>query len=298
MTAESLIRLIQSRYDRLTATEMRVADLLLASPHLMNGFTATELAAAAKVSKATITRFISKLGLASFDEFRRVRREREPPSPGSPLQLMDSELTVTAGDLQALVSQTLSADTDNLRQTYADLSLVELAEAVDLLATARSVAFADFRKQFALAYYASTLFETVRPRVRTLPPLGASAVDGVLDLGADDLVIMFPFRRPQRDQDILSKAVLNAGSTLITIGDVWPNPANQRARIHFRCRTESAGVFDSFVTPMSLINVLFTATANHLGETAADRLALLEDNHHLFQTFSARRDDSDRGGRA
>ena len=287
MDADTITALIRERYDALSSGERGVADLLLASPELMSGYTATELAGAASVSKATITRFITKLGLANFDEFRRAARVRRPMVLGSPLQLMDQELSATHGDAGRLVSETLTSDSRNLARTYAELKLEELAELVDLLCTARRLVFADFRKQFALAYYAATLFRTIRPRVEALPVPGASAVDGTLDLEEPDVVVMFPFRRPEQDQDTLSRAVLTAGATLVTIGDIWPAPSNQRARLHVRCHTESVGVFDSFVAPMSVINLIFTATANELGETARDRLALLEDRHRIFGTFTS-----------
>jgi DNA-binding MurR/RpiR family transcriptional regulator len=96
----------------------------------------------------------------------------------------------------------------------------------------------------------------------------------------------------------VSKAVQEAGAKLITIGDVWPNPANERAILHFRCRTENAGVFDAFATPISnagvfdafatpisLIELLFTATANRLGVPALKRLEVLEQKHLLIETF-------------
>lgn len=286
MHPDSLAELIRSRYERLSPGERLVADLLLASPQHMSGFTATELAQSVGVSKATVTRFISKLGMADFAEFRRSARERQRFALGSPLQLMDQQLAATQGDLQRLVGETLRSDSFNLNQTYAELVLDEVANAVELLSGSRQVIFADFRKQFALAYYAATLFRVIRPNVSMLPVPGASAVDAMLDLSQDDLVVMFPFRRPTRDEDVLSAAVIESGATLVAIGDIWPNPANRRAHLHLRCHTESVGVFDSFVTPMSLINLLFSATANRLGASARDRLALLEEKHRSFQTFT------------
>jgi DNA-binding MurR/RpiR family transcriptional regulator len=282
---ESVVDLVRSRYDQLSRSERRVADLVIESPLFMSGYTATELAEAARVSKATITRFIAKLGLPSFDDFRRAARDSHIYAAGSPLQLMAREIATTHGDLSLLVDQTLRGDIFNLNQTYSELSVDDLAESVRLLSESRKVVFADFRKQYALAYYAATLFNAIRQGVSTLPILGASAVDGMLDIGRDDTVITFPFRRPQHDQDVLSRAVIAAGANLVAIGDVWPSPPNQRATIYLRCRSDSVGVFDSFVTPISLINLLFTATANRLGQSAWDRLTLLEEKHKQFETF-------------
>jgi DNA-binding MurR/RpiR family transcriptional regulator len=280
-----VVERINRGYPRLTLSERRVADLILGSPRMMVGFTLPEIASRARVSKATVSRFVGKLGFEGFEAFRHALRGGDAHIVGSPLGLMERELDTTRGKLQILVERTVESDIGNLEATYAELKLEELERTVGLLAKSRRLIFADFRKQYALAYYATTLFRAIRPDVSTLPILGASSVDGMLDVGSKDLVVMFPFRRPERDHDLLGRAVRQAGATLITIGDVWPNPAAERAEIHFRCRTENVGVFDSFVTPISLINLLFTATANRLGKTAQARLEQLERGHVLFETF-------------
>lgn len=285
MDSKSVAQRIRAMYASFSPSERSVADILLGDPHLMSGFTATELANEAEVSKATVTRFIDKLGFPAFSDFRRTVRDTRSSIVGSPLELLEQGLAATDGDLQRLIAETLRSDQANLSQTYENLDIEEARQIIGLLSEARQLIFADFRKQYALAYYATTLFQTIRPDVFLLPTPGASPADNTLDLGSSDVVVMFPFRRPMQDQDMLSQAVLDSGAKLIAIGDIWPTPPTQKAHIHIRCSTESPGVFDSFVAPMSLINMLFTATANILGSSARDRLTQLEHRHHTFQTF-------------
>lgn len=276
---------IRKTYPAFSPAESRIADLLLASPDLMIGFSATELAERAGVSKPTVTRFISRLGLSSFQEFREQARRSQSLVPGSPLDLLATALEVTGGDLRVLVTESLRRDLDNLERTYLGLEPTQLEEVVEALVGARRIAFVDFRKQFALAYYAGTLFNSVRSDVRILPTPGASAEDGLLDLGDEDAVVMFPFRRAQRDHEVTARAVVDRGATLITIGDRYPNPAAALASIHLVCETGGVGVFDSMVAPMSLINLLFTAVAERIGFPAQQRLADLEHQHGIFGTF-------------
>jgi DNA-binding MurR/RpiR family transcriptional regulator len=285
VNSSSLVDLIRARYNDLSRSERRVADQLLGSTWHLSGSTATELARSAQVSKATVTRFVAKLGLSGFDDFRQAARNRDGHAVGSPLQLMAEGLATTHGDLRLLIEASAAKDHFNLTETYAELPIEDVAEAVRLLVEARALIFADFRKQYTLAYYAATVFRVVRPRVSTLPILGASPVDGMLDIGPEDVVVMFPFRRPERDQDLLSRAVVESGARLLTIGDIWPSPASDRADVRLRCRSEGVGVVDSFVAPMSLINLLLTATANALGTSAHERLERLEAKHQLFETF-------------
>lgn len=282
-------RRIRAVYASFPPAEARIADLLLSSPDLMIGFTATELAERAGVSKATVTRFVTRLGLATFQEFRQRARDSRTVEPGSPLDLMARELDLTGGDLGVLVAESLRRDVENLERTYRELSGQRLDRVVRALVEARRVVFVDFRKQFALAYYADTLFNSIRPDVRILPTPGTSAGDGLLDLGAGDLVVMFPFRRAQREQEVTARAAVDLGATLVAIGDRYPNPATELAEIPIVCETDGVGVFDSFVAPMSVINLLFTAAANRLGVPAQERLVALEEQHDTFGTFLADR---------
>jgi DNA-binding MurR/RpiR family transcriptional regulator len=281
----TLVDRIHECYERLGPGERQVADLLLASPDRMLGFTATELAERAGVSKATVSRFVGKLRLDSFEEFRRVVREEQRPVPGSPLALLAEELDATSGELQRLLAESLRADLGNLERTFATLTDDVVSAWVDLLEGAPKVVFVDFRKNYALAYYAYTLFNVLRANVALLPPPGASAVDGLLNVRPADVVVMFPFRRAQRDQDIVSAAVVERGAVLLTIGDAHANPATRRARLHISCATHGVGVFDSMVAPISVVNLLFTAVANRLGVDATHKLQELERLHQHFQTF-------------
>lgn len=276
---------IREAYAAFSPAESKIADLLLGSPDLMVGFTATELAERAGVSKPTVTRFVSRLGLDGFGEFRRMARETQRLAPGSPLDLLTRGLDVTEGDLGVLVAESLRRDVDNLERTYRGLDEDELEAVVRRLVEAPRVVFVDFRKQYSLAYYAGTLFNSIRPDVRTLPVPGTSAADGMLDFGDDDLMVMFPFRRAQRDHAVTAEAAVELGMTLVSVGDRYPNRAAELAEVHLVCQTDGVGVFDSSVAPMSLINLLFTATATRLGVPAQQRLARLEHAHHIFDTF-------------
>lgn len=290
---------IRRVYASLSPAQTRVADLLLADGERLVGASATELAGRAGVSTPTVTRFVAALGLDGFRELHTLLRAEHTVAPGSPLALLQEGLAATSGDLGTLAAETLRADTDDLARTFAELDLDVVAEVVDWLATSPQVLFVAFRKNHALAAYAATLFNSIRPRVRALPERGTSAADGLLDVAVDDLVVMFPFRRAQRDHELTSAAVVAQGARLVTIGDRYPNPADARAVHHLVCQTDGVGVFDSLTAAMSLVGLLFTATARTLGDAAEERLVRLEAQHEHFGTFlTGGQRVSDRSGRS
>lgn len=282
-----LEQLVTRHYGTLTPSEMRIADRILEGGELVATYSATELADEAGVSKPTVTRFVHKLGLESFREFRLLARAGRPVEPGSPVDLLQRELSVTAGDLGVLINETAASDARNLLGTYEGLDLADVERVVDLLVGAREVVLVDFRKNHPLAAYAATLLNSLRPHVRSLPERGTSPADGLLDLAVSDVVVMFPFRRAQQDHLRTSEAVIDRGATLVTIGDRYPNPAAQRASVHLCTITDGPGVFDSLTAAMSLVGMLVTAVANRLGSAAQERLDTLEDAHAIFGTFVA-----------
>lgn len=276
---------IRSVYPELTTSERRIAELVLASSGLMLGFNATELAERAGVSAPTVTRFVAKLGIGGFREFREMAREEFAVDPGSPLDLLNRGREETDGDLERLIARTLAADSENLSRTYSGLETELIRAVTEVLADAPRLAFVGFRKNRALATYAVALFSAIRPSVRVLPEEPAMLADGLLDIGSEDGVVMFTFRRPQRDHGPTARSVRRRGATLITVGDLGHDPATPEAHHALICHTGGVGVFDSMVAPMSLVNLLFTATAIRLGGDAERRLADLEETTSELGTF-------------
>ena len=84
-SAPSLLSRVRDQLHDLPPTERRLADLVLDFPGELASYTASELAALAHVSNATVSRFIRRLGYENYDEARRHAREEK--GSGSPLFL-------------------------------------------------------------------------------------------------------------------------------------------------------------------------------------------------------------------
>src|SRR5271155_3012585 len=74
---------IRTQYDRLPVGERRLADVVLEMRCELAGYSATELAESAGVSKATASRLVRRLGFSGYQEMRQQGRTR--PASGSPL---------------------------------------------------------------------------------------------------------------------------------------------------------------------------------------------------------------------
>ena len=71
---DSLVARITRHRDDLSPTERRLAEFLIDFPGNLPAYTATELANAARVSNAAVTRFFHRLGYESYNDARRQVR--------------------------------------------------------------------------------------------------------------------------------------------------------------------------------------------------------------------------------
>lgn len=266
---------IMEIYDELTASERRLAAVVMEAQNNLASFTAGELAAKADISNATAARFFKRLGYASYNEARMLARQGE--DWGSPLY----ELTGTggkrlsAGDFGLHIAQ----DLQNLTRTAEMLSEHDLNQAIAMLTSAKRIWIIGFRNSMALATYARALLINLKPDVRLIPAAGMSMGEELAGMTPDDLFLVFGFRRrPAQLRDAMA-AVQKTGTPILLVADMTAARTAQLATLTLRCHNRGHAMFDSYAAPMSLINYLCSAASQALGSEAVDRLAEIEALH-------------------
>lgn len=266
---------IAALFDDLTESEKRLAEVVLEAASDLSALTAGELAARADVSAATAARFFRRLGYESYGDLRRsVRGAR---TWGSPLYELSS--TERPADFARHIAQ----DVENLQRLAAELPADALADAVDLLASARRLHVIGFRNSAALATYARGLLAHIKPDVRLLPLAGQTLAEDLVGLGPEDALVVFGFRRrPPALREIMA-AVRDSGARILLVTDASAARTAHLAHVTLRCPNQGASLFDSYVAPMSLISHLASAVGAALGKTAESRLAMIEDLHRRLE---------------
>jgi DNA-binding MurR/RpiR family transcriptional regulator len=266
-------------YGRLPAGERRLADVVLERARDLAGYTAGELAAAAGVSNATAARFFRRLGFGSYAEARRAQRPR--PAWGSPLEGMGADRPATS--LGAAVGRHLTNDIRNLTRTFEALDTGRLARAVELLERARKVRVGGFRNSFALAAYAAGVMSGVRPDVRLLPGAGLNLAEDLAGLAEGDALLAVGFRRRPPVLGRIMAAARELGADVVYLTDLSASRSAEHATLTLRCHSRGSAMFDSYVAPVSLLNLLCSALACRLGPRAHERLSRVERLHRLLE---------------
>ncbi|TPW31601.1 MurR/RpiR family transcriptional regulator [Martelella alba] len=274
---------IMEIYDELTASERRLAAVVMEAQANLASFTAGELAAKADISNATAARFFRRLGYASYNEARLMARQSE--DWGSPLY----ELTGTGGkrlspgDFGLHIAQ----DLQNLTRTAEMLEEADLDRAIAMLTGAKRIWIIGFRNSMALATYARALLTNLKPDVRLVPAAGMSMGEELAGIGPDDLFLVFGFRRrPAQLREIMA-VVQEAGTPILLVADMTAARTAQLATLTLRCHNRGHAMFDSYAAPMSLINYLCSAVSQTLGEEAVARLAEIEALHGRLDQLGA-----------
>lgn len=279
--AATLAGRLRALHATLPAAEQRLADAVLAHRDALLGYSATELAELAGVSKASAARFFRRLGFADFQAFRAAVRAEA--TAAVPLHRLDAAAGAAAGprggDLRGRLAAHAARDQQALQRLPALLDAAALDAALALLARARRVAVLGFRNAHAVAVYAQGLLHQLRPQVALLADAAGRETEVLADLGAADLLLAVDLRRRTTRLPALVRAARAAGTPVLLLTDAPVSPLEDPATVVLRCPTHDAQLFDAYVAPVSLVNFLAAALAARAPAATRARLARIEALH-------------------
>ncbi len=275
-------------YDRLPASEKRLADIVLECQGDLASYSASELAEKAGVSKATTSRLFRRLGYERFSDARRAARGLSPW--GSPLSVETDG--ASPADPRDRLSLHVARDVQNLSRTFASLSPDALDAAVRLLVDARRIWVVGFRNSHALAHYARTVLATLKPDVRLTPGPALDVAEDLAGVTDRDVVLAIGLRRRPHLFRRLLAVMHGRGVPIVMVTDPTASTAARHATVVLRCHTWGSSIFDSYAAAMSVLNFLCARVAADLGANARDRLAIIEDIHRELDDLISTPGDS------
>ncbi|MGH6896695.1 MAG: MurR/RpiR family transcriptional regulator [Geminicoccaceae bacterium] len=273
--SQRLPQRILELYDDMPRGERRLAELLLEHPSAIVEQSATNLAARAAVSKATAARLFKRLGYPSFKTAQRAAREHGIEPPPVPYGARVGAL----GGHQVDLSLHLQSDVRNLVRTIEQQRSDDLNTAVRALARAEKLWVVGFGDNYPLAHFARALLIRVRPDIRMIPIGGFSVPEEFASISSSDTMLAFGIGRRTRSLRSIVRSAVRAGAKLVFVTDQTGTLKDGGDGVSLRCRTMSASVFDSLTAPVSLMTYLCSALAARLGETAIERLRVIDGIH-------------------
>ncbi|ATX87822.1 MULTISPECIES: MurR/RpiR family transcriptional regulator HpxU [Klebsiella] len=262
---EQLDERLKAQYASLSPQEQRVADFIVDHFDDLISYNSAELAQLSGVSKATVSRLFKRLGYEKYrdmrDELRTLRQSGMP--------LTDHREAVQGN---TLLARHYKQEMANLTQWVNALDARQFAEAINALVKARRVVIIGMRNSWPLALHLRQQLLQARGQVVVLPQPGQSLSEELVDLCAEDIVVVMAFRRRPRIIRPLMQQLQQRGVPQLLICEPQAHSLFPLACWRLCAPLDSVSAFDSYASANSLINLLANALLHEILDSGRPRI--------------------------
>jgi len=266
------VRIMQV-YGELSASEQRLASVILEMDGNFAGFTAGELAARAEVSNPTAARFFRRLGYDSYQQAHSHARLRA--AAGSPLTALGKRADQRLGTFDFVPFAEHEAQ--NLQRMASQLDPIDIERAVRMLHSSQRILIVGYRAAMGVGLYLQAMLGLLREGVSFMSRSGMTLSEELVNLGEGDLVVLLAFRRRQQIMSRVLRAATRQGAHVLQFTDMAQSGRAETSVVTLRCAVEGLGIFDNYAGAMTLINCLMSLLEESIGRPAvAQRLGKIE----------------------
>ncbi len=265
-SSHSLSERIRQHYPRLTQSSQRVADYLQLNPEKILILSTGEIAQACNVSKTSVSRFIRQLG---YDDHLALRQElMSERDKGVPVLTSNVEDPDIQHDMRAL------------EQLWAQLTTMDSSGLIQAIASAKTVKIIGYRNSYPLAMHFRQQLMQCRSNVELLPVPGQTLAEDLINVSADDFVILVGIRRRVSQFDHIVEQ-LKAQRTLLITDQSGQKYADRVSHVMI-CHMNNQSPLDSYAVPMSLISYLVNKVYRYLGQDAVKLSQRISEQYALM----------------
>jgi DNA-binding MurR/RpiR family transcriptional regulator len=256
---------------RLTASERRVAEAMMADPKSVAFGTVAQLAVRSGSSGPTVLRFAAKLGFDGFVDLQAAVQEEIAD------QLRPATQRIRERQPSDVIGRAVQADLDNVRQTIDEIDPGDFQAAIELLADRRHRVFVLASEiSGAAGLLLATQLDQLREGVSTIGGSPLQVARDVVRIEPDDIVVALDVRRYERWLLEALDAAHERGARVIALTDSRLSPLAARAKLSFVLSARGVGPFDSAVGAAALVHAIGAALAARLRRSATGRLDAIE----------------------
>jgi DNA-binding MurR/RpiR family transcriptional regulator len=275
--ASRLVLRIQERFQRLTAGEQKLAQLMLDRQDDILTHSATEIAEMAGVSKATAARFFQHLGYADFNEVKLQAREERNRTEPYGYSVGGSERIA----LGKAIGTHLELELRNLTKTFEELRSDKVREAADLIKEAPRLWVLGLGAEEGFARYARLLFSRLRHSVMILGINQGSWAEDLAMTGPKDVLLLISLPPRPRMLKPLLGYLETTRVNVVTIADRnFALEAQRFSRVVLPCHVASFGLGPSHTAIGSAIRLL---AVTYAGKSAEQRSEIIASIHEELE---------------
>lgn len=274
--------------EHLSPSENKIAQHLDHIYPLLALETVTSISKCARVGRATVVRFITRLGFSSFSEFQQSLREElrlRLESPADRFHQSKPEQSKNTLDQFRLHCDLIAR---NLDEASRRIDKGALRRCVDRIADCSgSVYILGHRTSFAMGHLFSIQLSYLRDDVVLIDNLGGNLPNYINHMSSQDLVFAIFQSRYSRFTERTAQACVQRGCRLILLTDRELNPLSNLADVQLVAPSEGLYLFDSRCTVLAVLETLINLVAIRYQKNLNQRLKQLERTFNDFNTFSS-----------
>jgi DNA-binding MurR/RpiR family transcriptional regulator len=272
---------VRQELQALSDAERRVAHALLGEYPVAGLETVAKFAKRAGTSGPTILRFIGRLGYANYAEFQDALRSEIHISLQGPLTRYP---TLPRGEHSGIFDEVTDAICKSVAGAAQNVRRGDFAQIVSRLCDLdRGIFLLGGRFSWMLASYFHHYLRELRPGARIVRDSSAAWADYLLDVRKGDVLIVFDFRRYQKDVFEFARGAHAQGAEVVLITDIWYSPIAAFAKFVLACPVSVPSAFDTGVPGLAMVEIITAGVVEKLGGRAKDRIAGLETLRHNFK---------------
>jgi DNA-binding MurR/RpiR family transcriptional regulator len=266
----------------MSKAQEKIAKYILSHPNSTPFLTVEKLANLSGVSIATVTRFVIFLGYKGYPEFLKDTQESMQQQVSNVERIkIDSEKN--CGE-EKEIYEIFQEDLNNIKLTMEELELYELKKAVSLLVNAKRIYIVARRSSSVLGifikYYLDLMFNNVNliEHIEQIPKQ-------INEFSEEDVIIGISFEKYARSTVEIFTHLKRQGATTIAITDNMLSPLVPYSDVTLTATSKSSTYIESFVAPLSLINVLISYIEKEKKDLFNSNVQLLEEACKKFDLF-------------
>ncbi len=281
--SKDLMRLIQSRFPRLSKGQKLIAEYILKSYDKAAFMTAAKLGVSVGVSESTVVRFANELGFSGYPKLQKALQELIKNKLTTVQRLELSNDYISEG---YALKGVLKADMENIRATLEKINYNTFEEVVKKIFEAKRIYIIGLRSSTALAEFLGFYLNIILQNVRTVGNGISDIFEQMINLEEGDLVIGIGFPRyASRTIDALAFAQ-DRGANVVAITDSLLSPLAAKADYSLIAQSNMASFVDSLVAPLSVINALIIAVGMREKQSITTTFNNLEEIWREYNVYS------------
>ncbi|MGF1723929.1 MurR/RpiR family transcriptional regulator [Photobacterium nomapromontoriensis] len=276
-----------NKFDTHSEAEKRIAEYFMAHYAVLPFSKIDELCKQIGVGKATLGRFLQRLGFSGFIQFKKQVTDDLTQILTTPIERYEYHTTdPTQGSTKGVLANHYCEVMDNMEKTFEALSEQDFDEAIHIMREPKGKLYVmGSASSEALASYFYLLARYLRKDVVLLKADISTLPHQLVDVCEDDILFAISYHRFSNITVKLVRWFHESGGRIIVVTDQPVNPFVAYSNVQFSVESAGNGFFNNRAAGFALIEALIKGLSQHKEkDNRFNRIEGLFDEFSIFKT--------------